>query len=241
MSSQIPSEQRPNILPGLQVPWTRRDVIWGLLVFALWILVFGIVGLVGERFELPIDAGLLVIFGEAILLLPVWYFSIYKYKASWSDLGLRGFQTRAVGIGCGLMLLSAVFNFIYATLLSLFNLQVQPDISIMFQNTDFPLLLLFGGAIVAPFVEEIFFRGFVFAGLLHHWSWPKAALASAGLFAMAHFIPTSLLPIFILGLIFAFLYRVSGSIWPAILMHMLTNTLALSAAYAISRGWVPAP
>jgi membrane protease YdiL (CAAX protease family) len=42
-------------------------------------------------------------------------------------------------------------------------------------------------------------------------------------------------------MIFAFLYQVSGSIWPAILMHMLTNSLALSAAYAISQGWVPTP
>jgi membrane protease YdiL (CAAX protease family) len=66
-------------------------------------------------------------------------------------------------------------------------------------------------------------------------------LVSSALFAVAHVVPTSFLPIFILGWIFAFLYKASGSIWPAILMHMLTNTLALSAAYAISQGWVPAP
>ena len=64
---------------------------------------------------------------------------------------------------------------------------------------------------------------------------------SAGLFALAHILPTSFLPILILGLIFSLLYHVSGSIWPAILMHMLTNIVALSAAYAISQGWVPAP
>jgi membrane protease YdiL (CAAX protease family) len=42
-------------------------------------------------------------------------------------------------------------------------------------------------------------------------------------------------------MIFAFLYQVSGSIWPAILMHMLTNAIALSAAYAISQGWISTP
>jgi hypothetical protein len=181
------------------------------------------------------------VFGEAVLLLPVWYLTIHKYKVRWADLGLRGFQSWMVGLGCGLMLLSLLFNLIYAAFLSLFGLQVQPDIALMFESTKFPIALLFGGAVVAPFVEEVFFRGFVFPGLRQRLGWKQAALASAGLFALAHFIPTSLLPIFILGLIFAYLYQLSGSIWPAILMHMLTNTVALSAAYAVSQGWLPTP
>ena len=223
------------------VPWTPRDVAWGLGVFILWILFFAVTGLLGQRLELPIDAGLLVVFGEAVLLLPVWYFTVHKYGMSWTDLGLRGFQPWAVGIGCGLMLLSLFFNLIYAAFLSLFNLQIQPDIALMFESTSFPLALLFGGAVVAPFVEEVFFRGFVFTGLRQRLGWKQAAIASAGLFALAHFMPTSILPIFILGLVFAFLYQLSGSVWPAILMHMLTNTIALSAAYAVAQGWVPMP
>ncbi len=238
MTQQPPAEHYSKPPP---VPWTPGDVGWGLLVFVGWMIVFGAIGLLGEEIGLPIDTGVIVVFGEAILLLPVWYFTIHKYGATWTDLGLRDFRPAAVGTGCGLMVLSAVFNFIYAMLLGLFNLRVQPDITLIFQNTDFPLLLFVGGAVVAPIVEEIFFRGFVFTGLGRRWSWPRAALASAGLFALAHFLPTALLPIFILGLIFAYLYQVSGSIWPAILMHMLTNTLALSAAYAVSQGWVPAP
>jgi len=237
--SQYPYE--PSLSTAPPVPWTPRDVAWGLGVFVLWILFFGIVGLIGERVALPVDAGLMVVFGEAVLLLPVWYFTIHKYGINWADLGLRGFQPWAVGLGCGLMLLSLLFNLVFAAFLSLFDLQIQPDIAVIFESTRFPLALLFGGAVVAPFVEEIFFRGFVFSGLRHQLGWKQAALASAGLFALAHFIPTSILPILILGLIFAFLYQLSGSIWPAVLMHMLTNTIALSAAYAVSQGWMPTP
>ena len=225
--------------PAPAVPWTPGDVAWGLLAFGLWIVFFMGIGLVGTQLELPIDAGLVVVFGEAILLLPAWYFAIHKYGASWVDLGLRSFRPRAVGWGCGLMILSLLLNLAYASLLARFNLQIQPEIELIFAGTDFPLALLFGGAIVAPFVEEVFFRGFVFTGLRGKWGWKKAALASAGLFALAHVVPTSILPIFILGLIFAALYQVSGSIWPGILMHMLTNTVALSAAYASSQGWLP--
>jgi membrane protease YdiL (CAAX protease family) len=137
------------------------------------------------------------------------------------------------------MLASVLFNAIYAAFLGLFGLQIQPDIAIVFNQTEFPILLLIGGAIIAPIIEEIFFRGFIFAGLQKRWPWPVAGAISALLFAILHFVPTSYLPIFILGFIFAYLYYRAGSIWPAILMHMLTNTIALSVAYAVSEGWVP--
>ena len=238
MPSQSPLSD-PNSAGPPPVPWTPRDVAGGVALFILWILLFGVAGLVGQMLALPIDAGLVVVFGEAVLLLPVWYLTIHKYKVSWADLGLRGFQSWAVGLGCGLMLLSLLFNLAYAAVLSLFNLQIQPDIALIFENTRFPVVLLFGGAVIAPFVEELFFRGFVFTGLRQRLGWKQAALVSAGLFALAHFIPTSIVPIFILGLIFAYLYQISGSIWPAILMHMLTNAVALSAAYAATQGWLP--
>jgi hypothetical protein len=234
-----PLRQKITASPPPAVPWTSRDVAWGLGAFVVWVVIFGTVGVVGEQLNWPIDVGLLVIFGEAVLLVPVWYFTVHKYGVGWAALGLRGFRSWAVGMGCGLMLLSMIFNLVYQAFLSLFDLQIQPDIAIMFNNTNFPLALLVGGAVLAPLVEEIYFRGFVFAGLRQRWSWQKAALISAGLFALVHFIPTSVIPIFILGFIFALLYQVSGSIWPAILMHMLTNTLALSAAYFLSQGWVP--
>ena len=223
------------------VPWTPRDVVWALAMAVLWVIAFVIVGSLGERLGLALDSSLVIIFGTLLLLIPAWYFSVHKYGATWADLGLRGFQPVAVGLGCGLMLLSLLFNLLYAAFLGIFGLQIQPDIEQMFDNTNFPFILLLGGTIIAPIVEEIFFRGFVFAGLRNRWDWKAAALMSAGLFALAHILPTSFLPILILGLIFSLLYHISGSIWPAILMHMLTNIVALSAAYAISQGWVPAP
>jgi len=227
------------ITPPPPVPWTPVDVVWGLIIFLFWTLALGLIGALAQRLTWSIDLGLLVIFGEAILLLPIWYLAVRKYNISWEQLGLRPFKREAVAIGCGLMILSLLFNVGYAALLGLFDLQIQPDITMAFENTNYPLILLFGGAVVAPIVEELFFRGFVFAGLRGRWSWQTAAVVSAGLFALVHFVPTSILPIFLLGLIFAVLYQLSGSIWPAILMHMLTNTVALLSAYAVAQGWLP--
>jgi membrane protease YdiL (CAAX protease family) len=218
-----------------------RDVAWGVALFVLCFSLLLVISLLGQELVLPFDASLVIIFGEVVLLLPVWYFAFYKYGTRWTDLGLRAFHPHAVGMGCGLMALYFLLHISYAVLLGLFGLQIQPDITTMFDNTTFPLALLFGGAVVAPFVEEVFFRGFVFAGLRHQWGWQKAAFVSAGIFAVAHIIPTSIPPIFILGLIFAYLYHLSGSIWPAILMHMLVNTTSLSIVYAISQGWISLP
>ena len=223
------------------VPWSPTDVLWGFVMSVLWVLTLVILGEIIQEVGWSIDPSVVIVFGTAVLLIPTWYFTIYKYKVSWADLGLRGFRPTAVGLGCGLMVLSLLFNLVYAAVLAAFNLQIQPDIDVMFQDTRFPFVLLIGGAVVAPFVEELFFRGFVFPGLRKRWNWKIAAVISAGLFAMAHLLPTSILPIFILGFIFAFLYQISGSIWPSIIMHMLTNTVALTAAYAVSQGWGPLP
>lgn len=228
--------------PPAAVPWTFSDVMWGLAGFVVWLVLFGVVSFVGQESQLPLDTGLIIVFGEAVLLLPVWYFTIHKYGVSWADLGLRGFRPGAVGMGCGLMAISLLFNLIYLSILRVFDSsieQIQPGLDQIFDKSEFPLAIFLGAAVVAPFVEEIFFRGFIFSGLRNRWDWKKAAVVSAGLFALAHIMPTALLPIFVLGLIFAFLYQESGSIWPAILMHMLTNSVAILVAYAMSQGWQP--
>lgn len=232
----------PQPEPPAAVPWTFGDVMWGLAGFVAWLILFGVISFFGREWQLPLDTGLIIVFGEAILLLPVWYFTIHKYGVGWADLGLRGFRPGAVGLGCGLMVASLLFNLVYLGLLRLFDSniqQIQPGLDQIFDQSEFPLAIFLGAAVVAPFVEEVFFRGFIFSGLRNRWDWKKAALVSAALFALAHVIPTSLLPIFVLGLIFAFLYQESGSIWPAILMHMLTNSVAIVVAYAISQGWQP--
>ena len=213
------------------VPWTARDVWLGMVFLGLWLVV-----LLTSVFWLPpltleLDPGLLVSLAELALLAPVWWFALRKYRVSWRALGLRGFHGAMIGLGCGLMVLSFVFNFAYSIFLALFNLRMQADLTPVFAELSSPWWLLAGGVVVAPLVEEIFFRGFVFAGLCRRYEWQKAALVSSALFALIHLQLTAVIPIFILGYIFAYLYYQSNSIWPAILMHVATNALGLGMAY----------
>ena len=133
------------------------------------------------------------------------------------------------------MVVSWVINIVYSLLLSIFSLTIQQDFSLLFTDSNAAWGIMIGGAVVAPIVEEIIFRGFIFAGLRERYGWKKAALFSSLLFAAIHFQPTAFLPIIVLGLIFAYLYQRSGSIWPAIAMHLTSNAIALGAALLTSQ------
>ena len=221
------------------VPWTTHDVWVGLAALVLWLVISVVASVVVSLLSLDVDMGLMVSLAELLLLVPVWWFTVRKYKVGWKALGLRSFRGRMVGLGCGLMILSFAFNLFYSLFLALFGLRAQVDLVPIFAELSSPWWLLAGGVIVAPVVEEVFFRGFVFAGLRQRYDWKKAALISSALFAVIHVTPTAMIPVFILGLIFAYLYHRSDSIWPAILMHISTNALALGLAYVLANTSIP--
>lgn len=230
-----PTEQ----VPPQKVPWTVRDVWIGMVVFILWFLLSAVILLVLSNLSIEINPGLQISLMELLLLVPVWWLTVRKYRTRWEDLGLRSFESQALGVGCGLMILSFMFNVFYSLFLSQFGLRTQIDLVPIFDQISSPGLLLVGGAIIAPIVEEIFFRGFIYAGLRQKYSWKTAGAISSGLFALVHFTPTALIPIFILGFIFAYLYERSNSLWPAILMHFSTNALALGAAFLAANTDLP--
>ena len=213
------------------VPWSAPQVWLGVVMLILGTFAFMLWQFLIYSLGLPLNPGLAVGLMELLLLVPVWWLTVHKYGVGWKTLGLRGFNGGAIGLGCGLMLLSLGFNIFYASFLNMFKLRIQEDMSPVFAEISYPWLLLAVGAILAPVVEEITFRGFIFAGLRQKYGWQKAALISSAIFAAFHLSLTALIPIFILGYIFAYLYQQSDSIWPAILMHLLTNTLSLGAAY----------
>lgn len=87
-------------------------------------------------------------------------------------------------------------------------------------------------AIVAPISEELFFRGMFFGGLRGRMSFLPAALISAAVFGSLH-LPTgssTVLPLILFGFVLAWVYERSGSLWPAIILHVINNSLALAVA-----------
>lgn len=80
-----------------------------------------------------------------------------------------------------------------------------------------------GIAIVGPLGEEMLFRGVIQTALVRYGA-VISTLASAAVFALIHGSVSILTPIaFVVGVLTAELYRRSGSLWPAIVAHVVHN------------------
>jgi membrane protease YdiL (CAAX protease family) len=78
----------------------------------------------------------------------------------------------------------------------------------------------------AGFTEEIMFRAFLVWGLSHYMPVPMAAIVSLVSFTLAHLYQqtfTAIMRVFLAGAIFTAAYLLSGSIWPAIILHIAVD------------------
>mgnify|MGYP006433290787 CR=1 FL=1 len=214
-----------------RVPWGLQDVWLGIVCLVAWMLIaFGVAVIVRQMHWSGLSTPLLAAL-ELMLFLPVWWLAVRQYGARWRDLGLSGFRLRYLGLGVVLFVPVLWISAVYETWLAQKGLEMQPGLEQVLSGAPFPVLLAVTVVVLAPLAEEVFFRGFLFAGLAKRFSWPIAAVLSAFLFALLHVQPLAVAPLFLLGLLFAVLYQRSGSIWPAILLHATLNTLALIGVY----------
>jgi membrane protease YdiL (CAAX protease family) len=93
------------------------------------------------------------------------------------------------------------------------------------------LVALLLGGVVAPVAEEVFFRGFIYAGLRARWGVGWALAVTSAVFALVHLTPGVFPPLFLMGLLLAYLYERSDSLWPSILLHAAINSIAFIGMY----------
>jgi membrane protease YdiL (CAAX protease family) len=86
-------------------------------------------------------------------------------------------------------------------------------------------------ALVGPFGEEVFFRGFAYRCFRARWGPTVAVVASAALFSLVHLNPAGLLPIFAIGCALAYLYERTGTLVAPFTLHAVNNFVAVLVAY----------
>ena len=170
-----------------------------------------------------------MIVGEAGMPLGAWLFSVRKYRCSWQSLGFRNFKLwRGLALSAAVVGLGILISYLYELLLGGAEIQASNDMYTAMTDSGFGVATVaITAVIVAPFAEETFFRGFLFAGISKRWGYSWGVIVSGALFAIAHFGSGGLVPIFILGMLLAWLYINTGSLWPCILAHFAYNSLAL--------------
>ncbi len=80
--------------------------------------------------------------------------------------------------------------------------------------------------VFAPILEELFCRGIILKGLLHHTTPIKAILWSSVMFGVMHLNPWQALPAFILGLLMGWIYYRTKSLWSVIFIHFINNAFS---------------
>ena len=90
-------------------------------------------------------------------------------------------------------------------------------------------IIAISAVIVAPLVEEIFFRGFMYQALRRTMAILPAALLTSLVFGIAHTDPAIIIPIALVGMILLGIYRWTGNLWSSIITHAGYNAVAVAA------------
>lgn len=170
---------------------------------------------------------------ESVLLLAVWLIVVRKYRLPWSALGLRlPARGRSFTLAAAALLGSLAFTAAYGAIVSAleFDALIPEPLPVGLVGDGAVILVsVFALAVWVPFVEEVFFRGFLFAGLAARYGLYAGIAASAAIFALIHFSLATIIPIFVTGVLFALAYHRAGSIWIPMSAHSAQNLLALLA------------
>ncbi|GFP24593.1 uncharacterized protein HKBW3S42_00733 [Candidatus Hakubella thermalkaliphila] len=246
------SERRDDYLD--QIKWKFSDSLISLLIFIPLLLALLVpLALLLEISSLPISTTLENINTWSILvpyllqvgvtLGLVWFFAIKLRRARWSELGLRPY-----GIFRSLLLALAAFIFIFASnityrliasrFIPMEDLQGRVLKVILSGRVSLALLIPIV-IFIAPVVEEIFFRGFVYPAFRKKMGVVWGILLSSLVFALFHFEPYQIPPLLVIGAILAFIYEKTRSLLPVIILHGLNNgfyMLVLMVFMKVTRG-----
>lgn len=167
---------------------------------------------------------------EIVLLIVASLFTVRKYNVSWAALGLRRPRRGGYWFPVPLFLAGTIILSLYVAIISAIGIEAKANVSDDLRDSTLRLTLVgITSLTLAPFMEEVFFRGFLFGGLRGRWGMPRAALGSALLFGLAHFAEPSSLAILpaigMIGALFAWGYYYTGSLYGPIVTHFVWNLL----------------
>jgi hypothetical protein len=168
------------------------------------------------------------------------------WRAQWSRAELPGFgfippankssYLIAVLLGVIVLLLGGLLTHILAG-----HHQVDQDVSLLAGNVSIGMRLLLALLVVsvAPFVEELVFRGVLLSGLASRMPIGWAMLASAVVFGCVHlpdfkFAWYPVPALVILGLVSAWLRVRTRSLWPSITLHATNNFIAVLGWFLVT-------
>lgn len=238
-SGTPPPETPPSALPPEPpplAPWGVRETLAGILgTAALWIFAVVLATTIfGAAIPKSLFARYVLVIGAEVLLLVAPLLAAAVARGGAAALGLRRWPTRSMTsgalIGAGLWLVTFGYEKLLEWRAWKWHAQMLAEEKSQMEALAAPWpLLLLAALIIAPFAEEVFFRGFVFAGLRRRLGYPFASGLSAALFALVHVMPLSFVPLFFVGLGCAAAYERHHTLAAPLAVHVAFNGVALLA------------
>jgi uncharacterized protein len=151
------------------------------------------------------------------------------YKEGFSSLG---FTTKKLPKA----LLYGVVGFVVAFILAgIVSYPIQQQFGVdqtqeaLSQSATVPGLLpivFLSGVIIAPIAEEVVFRGYLYKAFRDRFKPSYAIVLSAALFSVIHLELLAAAPLFIIGVVLAYVYEKTGNLMAPITLHVLNNAVA---------------
>ena len=178
----------------------------------------------------------------AFLFAVIYGVAVAWRGVTWAELGFRPIDTRWIWRA----VMVAIAAFPLVSFVSWLQMQVMgqpiqnPQMDLLKPERfgwDLYLGMLLTAGVLAPIVEELAFRGLLYRWLRERLGIWIAAFGSAIGFSVLHGIPGLIPAIAVLGLVLAWIYEITGTIWAPIIVHGLYNAIVTTILYAaVSQG-----
>jgi len=215
-----------------KVLWNLSDVIFTYAFMFTFSLIFiGILLHFSLDINMGIFAALLQIALSCSTLGMIYYIVTIKYKTSFSDAfgiyfdKIKYFSRQGLWAAAAIILSTYVISTIFSA-----TGAVSKENPYISMTEDKLRAVVFLAVFIAPFIEEIFFRGFMQSALIKTFGAMPGILLTALIFGVSHTqyfdYNSALFAVTAIGLILGITKYYTGSVIPGMFAHLFNNLIA---------------
>lgn len=217
--------------------WGLRDFFVTVALTAAAAAALGLTGLVWPNLPIALLAVLAIAVQWSPMVVWPWFRSRQAGNGVRIDFGLALFRSDIKpGLlgGLATIFLGALIGAITFALFGEFTATAGEVLGELSGQRFALIAFLFAIVVLAPLVEEFFFRGFVWAALAKRGVSPWwVTVVTAALFAVWHLEPVRMPLLFAMGIVLGYLRQKSMTLGPSIIAHAMVNSLSSVAIFSL--------
>ena len=181
-----------------------------------------------DRFEFIV---VVLLTNSIVALIWLWFQLVWREANGWAGVGVRAMSRRQMVMSLLAGLAAFIANM--AVTSATVPLLGRPKSMAMFIGADAATpVLIFGivlaAVVLAPFMEELLFRGLIYGRLRRHFRPLLAAIVTAIAHSVIHLDKASVIGLILVFVFFGWLYERLQTLWAPVIAHATHNALVLS-------------